>query len=153
MIPVITRFVVDFLGFWDTVKTPVHPDRKYNENQIYQHIHNCQNYLTYDSDETTLSKRRIAFKGSIAFLKTQAEHGAYQAQEGLFGWLSRKTETTGDQEYVVKLRDFGVKTSRALARKLANTEEVAAMMLVVTLDAAHKSVMTVGGVSSWPRPV
>lgn len=57
VIPVITRFVADLLGFWDNVKTEQHKDRLYNENQSYQHIDKCQSYKAYESDEVTLWKR------------------------------------------------------------------------------------------------
>ena len=149
-IPVITRFVADFLGFWDSVKTPANTQRKYNENQIYQHIHNCQAYLAYCSDETTIWKRRVAFKASIQFLKERSEYGVQQAQEGVFGtWFSRNLRTEGDQDYVVKLREFGVTAIRALIKRLGNSEKVAAMMLAIVLDAAHKSVMTVSCTSVY----
>ena len=67
-----------------------------------------------------------------------------QSQEGIFGnWFSRSLQTEGDQKYVVKLREFGVTAIRTLVKRLSSTEEVAAMMLAIALDAAHKSVMTV----------
>lgn len=142
-IPVVTRFVSDFLGFFDCIKTPAHTDRKYDENQIYQHIQSCQDYLAYDSDETTIWKRRMAFKNSVNFLKELSEYGATQTKGRLFGWFPRETQTGGDKGYVVAVRDFGVQVSKAMATRLENAEEVAAMMLVVALDVAHKSVMTV----------
>ncbi|MCJ1465542.1 hypothetical protein MMC07_004160 [Pseudocyphellaria aurata] len=140
-IPVVTRFFVDFLGFWDCVQTPQHPNRQYNENEIYEHICNCQDYRSYNSDETTMWKRRLAFKKSIIFLREKAEYGARRAR-GFFGLIPRDNKTTGDRAYVVALRNFGVKVSKAFAKKLKNTDEVAAMMLVIALEAVHKSVMT-----------
>lgn len=143
-IPVITRFVADLLGFWDNVKTEQHKDRLYNENQIYQHIDNCQSYKVYESDETALWKRRVAFQKSIEFLKKQAEHGAEQARVGYFGrFTARGLKTAGDDDYVVRVREFGVKASRELAAKMGGPNEAAAVMLAIVLDAAHKSVMTV----------
>lgn len=94
-------------------------------------------------------KRRLAFKESITFLRERAEYGARRAR-GFFGLVPRDNRTTGDRAYVVELRNFGVQVSKALAKKLQNTDEVAAMMLVIALEAAHKSVMTVCGIlSSW----
>ncbi|TAQ84346.1 hypothetical protein B7494_g7332 [Chlorociboria aeruginascens] len=141
-IPIITRFFADFLGFWDKIKTPSFTDRKYNENQIYQHINNCQDYLAYNSDETTQFKRRLAFRDSISFLKEQAEYGVHMNAPGFLG-RTRDLRTTGDEEYVVRLRQFGVQASRNLANELpGGEEEVAAMMLTIALDTTHKTVMT-----------
>ena len=86
----------------------------------------------------------MAFKNSLAFLKNETERGVKEAQDGVFGSLfTRSTRSFGDQPYVVQLRDFGAQVAKALRKQLGSNEEVAAMMLVIALDAAHKSVMTV----------
>src|SRR5205809_7487183 len=74
-IPVVTRFVADFLGFSDHVKTETNPKGKFTENEIYEHITNCQVFLAYNTDETKLLKRRIASKNSMSFLYNLAENG------------------------------------------------------------------------------
>ncbi|MCJ1308958.1 hypothetical protein MMC25_002613 [Agyrium rufum] len=141
-IPIITRFVADLLGFWDCIKTPANLDRPYTENQIYQLIHDSQDYLAYNSDETTMWKRRDVFKKSLETLKEKAEYGVQRAQGGFFGLFVKPLQMEGDKDYVVKLREFGVEASKALLKSMSGTEEVAAMMLVLSMEAAHKSVMT-----------
>ena len=66
---------------------------KYSENEIYQHITNCQVFLSYNADETKLLKRRAAFKSSMEFLLDLAEQGSiYEASRG---GVSRADESTG----------------------------------------------------------
>ena len=90
-----------------------------------------------------LWKRRDVFKKSLKLLKERAEYGVQRSQGSVFGMFAKSLHTEGDENYVVKLREFGVKTIEALLKVLHDPDEVAAMMLVVALDAAHKSVMTV----------
>ena len=72
-IPVVTRCIADFLGFGDQIRDVGNKKAKYSENEIYQHITNCQIFLSYNADETKLIKRRAAFKKSMAFLLRLAE--------------------------------------------------------------------------------
>jgi hypothetical protein len=109
----------------------------YNENQSYQHIDKCQSYKAYESGEATLWKRRVAFQKSIEFLEKQAEHGAEQARAGC-RFTVRSLKTAGDGDYVVRVREFGVKVSRELAAKTGGPNEAAVVMLAIALDAAHK---------------
>ena len=74
-IPVITRFVADFLGFAYRIRTMKDDTREFSENKIYQHITNCQVFLAYNADETKMWKRRVAFKNSMKFLFDLAECG------------------------------------------------------------------------------
>ena len=138
-----TRFVADLLGFGDLVKTKKYPNREYDENEIYQHINNVQKFLSYNSDETTTWKRRIAFRDSIKFLKEKAERGMARAQRGFFEFLTGRSYGTADEtKEVKKLREFATELSRCLKRKRTN-EEAAAMLLVATLEAAHKTILAV----------
>ena len=63
-IPVITRYIADFLGFGDRIRANAGSTGTLSENEIYQHITNCQVYSSYNADETKLLKRRKAFKVS-----------------------------------------------------------------------------------------
>jgi hypothetical protein len=56
-IPVITRFIADWLGFWDRVKTVKYPNREFSENAIYELLYNCQDYQSWDADQTKVMKR------------------------------------------------------------------------------------------------
>ena len=71
------------------------------------------------------------------------EHGVYQAGEWHLGLFSRSTKSDGGNASVAELRNLGVKITRALKKVMTSTEEVVAVMLVVALDIAHKSVTTV----------
>ena len=140
-----TRFVADFLGFGDQIKTQLDQrDRKYNENQIYQHFTNCQDYLTFNSDETVTWKRRTAYRDSMKFLKQMTEQGVRDAQPGLFEFFERSYGTKGDNGQVKELRKFGTMVARALVKEKGKTvEEAAGIMLAAALDATHKSILTV----------
>jgi hypothetical protein len=142
-VPIITRFFADYLGFWDHVQTKDHPDREFTEIQIHNHIRNCQDFLSYNADQTTQFKRRNAFRDSLKFLKEQAEHGVHQNSSGWTHW-NRNLETKGDNKSVVKMRKLGLNVSRELGKTAKGGEaEVAATMLKVALDVAHTSVLTV----------
>lgn len=149
-IPVITRFVADLIGFWEQVKTVEFHNRKYEENDIYFHIENCQNFETHDSDPTTTWRRRMAYQESIKVLKQLAEDGVHRSQHG---WLedvlhSRSYGTENDGEAVHSLRRVGVTLIQALLKKLS-TEEVAAFMLCTALDAAQQFVTTFSEALAW----
>ena len=58
-----------------------------------------------------------------------------QAVGLLFG-----ASTAGDDDYVVRVREFGVKASRELAAKMGGPNEAVAVVLAIALDAAHKRV-------------
>lgn len=144
-IPTVTRFVADFLGFGDQIRTQLdQQDRKYSENQIYQHFTNCQDYLTYNSDETIAWKLRMAYRDSMKFLKRMTEQGVRDAQPGLFKFFERSYGTKDDNDQVKELRKFGTMVARALVKeKRMTTEEAAGIMLATALDATHKSILTV----------
>lgn len=149
-IPVITRFVADLIGFWDQVKTVEFPNRKYEENDIYFHIENCQNFETHDSDPTTRWRRRMAYQESIKGLKLLAEDGIYRSQHG---WLedvlhSRSYGTEKDGDHVHSLRKVGVKLVQTLLKKWS-VEEVAAFMLCTALDTAQSFVTTFSEALAW----
>lgn len=150
-IPVVTRFLVDFLGNWDQVKTnQSNVDRPYTENQIYQHIDNCQNFQSWDSDETKVWQRRVAFKESMAFLQKFAEGGVaksdytpYAYAAGLRRWLKEdRSEQYQDQPYATKVRELAIQTVAALKSSGLSQKEIAAVMLSFALDIAHKIVLT-----------
>jgi hypothetical protein len=69
--------------------------------------------------------------------REQAEHGAEQARAGC-RFTVRNLKTAGDDDYVVRVPEFGVKASRELAAKMGGPNEAAAVMLAIALDAAHK---------------
>lgn len=82
-------------------------------------------------------KRRVAFRKSIEFLEKQAEYGAEQARAGC-RFTARSLKTAGNDDYVVRVREFGVEASRELVAKMGGPNEAATVMLAIALDAAHK---------------
>lgn len=74
-IPAVTRYVADFLGLGHMVRSEANPLAKYSENDLYQHITNCQVYRSYNADETRLPKRRLDFFfQTMALWKSQGPH-------------------------------------------------------------------------------
>ena len=134
--PVVAKFVTDFLGFWDwndpNTNKPVSDARV-----VYNHLSNCQDYLTYNSDELTVFPRRIEFRASIDWLKKAAEYGIRKVHD-----MEREKEAGEDT--VSQLRHLGT----AMAKTLLIThglsvEQAAAIRLAIALDAVHKSVLMV----------
>jgi len=108
--------------------------------------------LTYDSDETTVASRRIAFKKSIRWLNDGAKHGVKQAEaEGA------KRGANGRNDVVSELRQFGTQMALELLKDSpggktpAGLEEAAAIRLSIALDAVHKSILMVSGPAVYYR--
>lgn len=156
-VPVVGRFVADFLGFGHRVKTEPSPHREYDENQIYEHFTNCQDYLTYDSDETRAFRRRKAFQKSIKLLTTLTEDGVNNAAWHV-GELFRAKQyhrVNGDSHAVIALRKFGAQVANKLVdtldsrytkdpAEMGNQQQMAAaVMLASALDSTHKSIVMV----------
>ena len=110
----------------------------YSENEIYQHITNCQIFLSYNADETKLLKRRKAFKASMAFLidLTQrgniAEANQWGITRALFG---RKRENA--------MSDLGLYIAQRVLEYESDAGKAAAVLLLVCLDFAYNSVVSV----------
>ncbi|KAH7039913.1 uncharacterized protein B0I36DRAFT_309597 [Microdochium trichocladiopsis] len=146
-IPVVTRFIADFLGFWTEVKTPQFLDRPYSENQIYRLLENCQNYDSYDADPTKTWARRMAYRESIKTLKGLTELGIrkyepYLFEHGFLGIGSRSYGFDGDSKQVRTIRKIAVGIVRGLTTANFTHEEIVAVMLSTALDAAQKTVVT-----------
>ena len=134
------------MGFGDQIKTQEHPHRPYSENEIYKHICNCQDFLAFNSDETTAWKRRIAFRDSMQFLKTKTDNGMTSIAGGLFqtftGWLTSAHLPPKDS--VAWLGWFGRKVATEIISKLRKTpDEARALLLFIALDAARRTVLMV----------
>src|SRR5436305_683297 len=91
-VPVVTRFVADFLGFTHLIKSEKHPNRKYSEEDVYTHIQNCQSFLSYGSDETKTLKRRKAYKDSMEFLFKETRKSMSSAN---FVWFFLRDRYSG----------------------------------------------------------
>ena len=143
-IPVITRYVADFLGFSDRIRTTAKSDAPYSENEIYQHITNCQVFLAYNADETKMWKRRATFKSSMQFLFELAEGGSIREANrwevtkfavGLFG--------TTKESPANHMKVLGMKVAKRILENEKDTGKAAAMLLLAALDSAYNSVLAV----------
>jgi hypothetical protein len=148
----VTRYVADFLGISDQVRSEANPKAKYSENEIYQHITNCQVFLSYNIDETKLLKRRQAFKASASFLFELAKKGnVHEASRwALSRWLSEKFSAIlhlGKQKKN-PMTELGFKVAQQVLSNEGNTGTAAAIMLLIALDGAYNSVLAV----SDPHP-
>ncbi|KAI9705161.1 MAG: hypothetical protein M1820_005308 [Bogoriella megaspora] len=136
-IPVVTRYVADFLGFGHLLRTENHPTGSYSENEIYQHITNCQIFLSYNADETKLLKRRKAFKTSMSFLIDLTLHANIAAANqwgftrALFG---RKRDN--------QMTDLGFAVAEKVLEYESDAGKAAAILLLVCLDFAYNSVVS-----------
>ena len=133
--PVIGQFVTDFLGFWDWTDAESKPV-KTDASIVYGHLNNCQDYLTYNSDETTVFPRRIEFRESIKWLNNGAVYGIQQV-------VSKKRGTSKPDGLVSELQQFGTKMAQELLSQGLNKEEAAAIRLSIALEAVHKSILMV----------
>ena len=143
MIPIVARFVCDFLGFEDHPKTK-DGDGRFSENLVYSYVSDVQEFLSINVDEATRWKRRIAFRESLAILKDMSEYGIRKAQDGFLGYLTSAI-TKIPEEPIPRLKACGLRAAKLLLKSKANPETAAAFMLVSILDAAHKSVLMVCG--------
>ncbi|KAI1112035.1 heme peroxidase [Nemania sp. NC0429] len=135
-IPIVTRYVADFLGFGHLLITEENAKGKYSENEIYQHITNCQTFLTYNADETKLLKRRTAFKQSLDLLYhltlrgNIAEANHWAITRALMG--RKKTNP---------MVELGFKTACEVLRDEKDAEKAAGIMVFIGLDFAYNSVL------------
>lgn len=120
-----------------------HQTRQYTDNEIYEHFNNCQDYLTYDADETTVWRRRIAFRKSINFLKELVEEGVAAAQPTFIESTFGSARSYGDAtEAVKKVRKIGVDLARAFTDRFG-LEKAVALMLSTVMETLHKSILIV----------
>ncbi|KAK2616823.1 hypothetical protein QQS21_000200 [Conoideocrella luteorostrata] len=137
-IPVVTRYVAAFLGFDDklcTVATNVKD--MYSENEIYQHITNCQIFLTYNADETKWLQRRQAFKTSMKKLIDLTQKGTiWNFAQWSFtrAWFGKKQANP--------MHDLGVFIAKKVLNYEKNQKKAAAILLLVCLDFAYNAVVS-----------
>lgn len=148
----VTRCIADFLGFGEQIRDVKNPKAKYSENQIYQHITNCQVFLSYNTDETKLLKRQAAFKESMQFLLKLTERGnileasrwditkPLRIIENLFKAKSLDNES-------LWMKDLGRSVAALIFKKEKDIGKAAAILLLTALDIAYISVLSVSSSS------
>lgn len=146
-IPVVTQYVADFLGFGNKVRKVATDDKDtYSENEIYQHITNCQIFLTYNADETKWMERRQAFKASMNKLIDLTQKGTiwsasqWDITRALFG--KRPTNP---------MRELGDFVAKQVLDYEKDRCKAAAILLLICLDFAYNAAVAVSDPSVSPR--
>lgn len=147
----ITRYVADFLGFSHRLKSVKHPRREFSENEIYEHITNCQVFLAYNIDETKMLKRRAAFKTSMKFLYELALNGnVKEANQFLITRMVTGCFKAWDAHTAKPMNSAGKMVAQRVLENERDVGRAAAVLLLTALDGAYNSVLAVG--SSIPKP-
>ncbi|KAK9774996.1 putative Heme peroxidase-domain-containing protein [Seiridium cardinale] len=137
-IPVVTRYVAELLGFADKVRSDTNTNAKYSENEIYQHITNCQMYLSYNADETKLIRRRKAFISSMDFLYELTKNGHIR-DVSLWGRFLGALWPFGSPPSAMK--KLGLDIAREVLNSEGDTGRSAAILLLIGLDSAYQAVV------------
>ena len=142
-IPVITRTMADFLGFGDRIRSISNTKALYSENEIYQHITNCQIFLTYNADETKLLKRRAAFKSSLQYLLELTESGSVRdanrwTMTQMFMGISHSDDAPASF-----MRTLGLQIAERILKQEPDPGKAAAILLLTALDVVYNAVLAV----------
>lgn len=135
-IPSVTRYVADFLGIGNDLQSDKNPDAKYSENEIYQHITNCQMFFAYNADETKFMKRRKAFKTSMTKLFKLTQTGHINEAKSWTAWLTGSKASNPMQR-------LGFKVAKDILKNEPDAGRAAAILLLIGLDSAYNSVLAV----------
>lgn len=118
----------------------------YSENEIYQHITNCQVFLTYNADETKLLKRRKAFKESLVLLFNLTLRGNIaQANQ----WAI--TRALMGMKKMNPMIELGFKTAKLILEHESDAEKAAGILLFLGLDFAYNTVLAVSSLHCTPH--
>lgn len=139
-IPIITRYVGDFLGFSHQIRNPGNMKAKYSENEIYQHITNCQVFLSYNADETKLLKRRAAFRDSMKFLFELTKQGHIR-EANKFPLTQLVDSVFGPRKNTME--KLGLRIAHEVIHNEGEFEKSAAILMLIGLDTAYNSVLAV----------
>jgi hypothetical protein len=130
--------VADFLGFGHLIRNPQNLKAPYSENEIYQHITNCQVFLSYNTDETKLLKRRKAFKKSMETLHGLVRHG-YIGEANRY----RVTRFFFSMPRDNAMRKLGYEVAERVISHTPNVDQAASIMVLVGLNTAYNAVLSV----------
>lgn len=134
-IPVTTKSVADFLGFGYAIRNTDNPHGKYSENEIYQHITNCQTFMSYNADETKLFRRRKDFKASLEVLYNLTANG------DIYGWsVSRMLSRRSNTNPMTKL---GHEIAARLQQRGRSQATCISHLVLIGLHSAYNTVLAV----------
>lgn len=154
--PIISRFVADFLGLKLSSKTTTNQKSEISENEFYKIITDYQHFLNHNDDETSVWKRRGAFLESMERLVTMFDDGQFQnaGNGGLVGSIYNWWHgTKGDWDEVLfdigaPVRHMGLTVRDELAGKLKSKLQVQTAMFLIALEGAYNTVLMVSPVWS-----
>lgn len=132
------------------MRTEKNKHGEFPENEIYQHITNCQTFLAYGVDETKMLSRRAAFKSSMQFLYDLAESGNIRAATR-FSFSSFFSRNGVEESPETKMKDFGMKIAKSVLEKDEDAGKATATLLLIALDGAYNSVLAVRALT-YPIP-
>jgi hypothetical protein len=146
----VTRYVADFLGISHLIKSETNHRAKYTENEIYQHITNCQVFLSYNIDETKMLKRRQAYKDSMNFLFELTKSGSISEANrwAVTKLIRRGLGTIFCRREKNPMRRLGLEVATTILKTERSAGKAAAVLLIVALDSAYNSVLAVSSSSS-----
>ena len=124
------------------MRTEKNKHGEFSENEIYQHITNCQTFLAYGVDETKMLSRRAAFETSMQFLYDLAESGNIRAATR-FSLSSLFSRHGTDESPETKMKSFGMKVAKNVLEKDKDAGKATATHLLIALDGAYNSVLAV----------
>lgn len=136
--------MADFLGFGDRVRSEANKNAEFSENEIYEHITNCQVFLAYNVDETKMLKRRVAFQKSMKFLFDLAESGTIKEANkfSISRWVS--SLGGGNNESPSKqMKNVGIIVAQRVLEREKDAGRAAAVLLLTALYGAYNSVLAV----------
>ncbi|KAI1329875.1 heme peroxidase-domain-containing protein [Xylariaceae sp. FL0255] len=140
-IPVVTRYVADFLGFEHKIRSPEHPHGQYSENEIYQHITNCQTFVAYNVDETKMIRRHKDFKASMTFLYELTRNGHISQYTAWGRFMSAMGALWPFGKKPNAMKQLGLEVARDILISETNHDRAAAMLLLSGLDSAYHAVV------------
>ena len=142
-----TRYVSDFLGFGHLIRSDKNPKAPYSENEIYQHITNCQIFFSYNADETKLLKRRQAYKSSmnVLYQLTKDANVLEASRLTITQWIrsSLRYLFWFGKRVDNPMTKLGFKVAQRILEHEKDSGRAAAILLLNALDSAYNSVLAV----------
>ncbi|KAI0469662.1 heme peroxidase-domain-containing protein [Xylariaceae sp. FL0804] len=141
-ITVMARYVVDFLGFGNQVRSSGNPGARYSEEEIYRHITNCQVFLSYNSDETKAMKRRQAFRTSVKLLFELAQNGNIRVANrwAVTRWAGNALGRLFGKR-TNPMTELGFKVAQQVLEHEPDADKAAAIFLLAGLDSVYNTVL------------
>ncbi|EPS41013.1 hypothetical protein H072_5099 [Dactylellina haptotyla CBS 200.50] len=156
-VPIISRFMADFLGLKLSSKT-VTGKNEISENDFYKIVTDYQHFLNYNKDETSVWKRRAAFLESMDKLVHMFEDGNFQnasnpgVLSAISNWWYGSKEGDWDEKLHkigTPLREVGVWVNKELSKTSKSQLYTQTAMFLVALEGAYNTVLMFTEIMDW----